>query len=156
MIREILAGTLGICCVMTAELASAQDRPGPGVPLGLAEERARRISDLRYELHFTIPSELTAPVEGTVTTRFTLADASRPVAFDFAGAGSVRTESQGKEIPVEATAEHLLIAPAHLRAGENVLTFRFTAGDAALNRNPEFMYTLFVPARARLAFPCFD
>jgi aminopeptidase N len=33
---------------------------------------------------------------------------------------------------------------------------QFTAGDAALNRNPDFMYTLFVPARARLAFPCFD
>jgi aminopeptidase N len=25
-----------------------------------------------------------------------------------------------------------------------------------LNRNPDFMYTLFVPARAHLAFPCFD
>src|SRR6185436_15278665 len=36
------------------------------------------------------------------------------------------------------------------------ITLRFEAGSAALNRNPEFMYTLFVPARARLAFPCFD
>ena len=32
----------------------------------------------------------------------------------------------------------------------------FAAGDEALNRNDEFLYTLFVPARARLAFPCFD
>ena len=32
----------------------------------------------------------------------------------------------------------------------------FVAGDEALNRNDEFLYTLFVPARARLAFPCFD
>ena len=30
------------------------------------------------------------------------------------------------------------------------------AGDDALNRNDEFLYTLFVPARARLTFPCFD
>ena len=27
---------------------------------------------------------------------------------------------------------------------------------SSLNRNPDFMYTLFVPARAHLAFPCFD
>jgi aminopeptidase N len=156
MIREVLAGTLGICCMMATEFVSAQDRPGPGVPLGLAEERARRITDLRYELHFTIPADQAARVEGTVTTRFTLADATRALAFDFAGTGPLRAETQGQEIPVEAISEHLLIAPAHLRAGENVITFKFTADDGPLNRNPEFMYTLFVPARARLAFPCFD
>jgi aminopeptidase N len=156
MIREVVAGTLSIYCIMAAELAAAQDRPGPGVPLGLAEERVRRISDLRYELHFTIPSDQAARVEGSVTTRFTLADATRPLAFDFAASGPVRAEGQGQEIPVETIPEHLLIAAAHLRAGENVITFKFTAGDAALNRNPDFMYTLFVPARARLAFPCFD
>ena len=32
----------------------------------------------------------------------------------------------------------------------------FRAGDAALNRNPDFLYTIFVPARAHLTFPCFD
>ncbi len=32
----------------------------------------------------------------------------------------------------------------------------FIAGDEALNRNDDFLYTLFVPARAHLAFPCFD
>ncbi len=156
MFREVVAGTLSIYCIMAAELAAAQDRPGPGVPLGLAEERVRRISDLRYEIHFTIPSDQAARVEGSVTTRFTLADATRPLAFDFAASGPVRAESQGQEISVETIREHLLIAAAHLRAGENVITFKFTAGDAALNRNPDFMYTLFVPARARLAFPCFD
>jgi aminopeptidase N len=30
------------------------------------------------------------------------------------------------------------------------------AGDESLNRNNDFLYTLFVPARARYAFPCFD
>ena len=41
-------------------------------------------------------------------------------------------------------------------AGANRIEFEFTAGDEALNRNDEFLYTLFVPARAQLAFPCFD
>ena len=41
-------------------------------------------------------------------------------------------------------------------AGMNRIKFEFVAGDEALNRNDEFLYTLFVPSRARLAFPCFD
>jgi aminopeptidase N len=59
-------------------------------------------------------------------------------------------------VPLEGAAEHLVIAPAGLREGDNRITIAFTAADAALNRNDEFMYTLFVPARARMAFPCFD
>jgi aminopeptidase N len=156
MIRGILVGILSIGCMTPPEWAAAQDRPGPGVPLALAEERARRISDLRYELHFTVPSELTERVEGQVTIRFRLVDATRPLVLDFAASGPVRAESLNQEIPIDVGSEHLLVAPAHLREGENTISFRFTAGDAALNRNPDFMYTLFVPARARLAFPCFD
>ena len=38
----------------------------------------------------------------------------------------------------------------------NELTVDFIAGDESLNRNDEFLYTLFVPARAQFAFPCFD
>ena len=32
----------------------------------------------------------------------------------------------------------------------------FAPATSPLNRNPEFLYSLFVPARAHLAFPCFD
>jgi aminopeptidase N len=32
----------------------------------------------------------------------------------------------------------------------------FTAGDQSLNRNEDYLYTLFVPDRASTAFPCFD
>ncbi|HEY4659687.1 MAG TPA: M1 family aminopeptidase, partial [Gemmatimonadaceae bacterium] len=52
--------------------------------------------------------------------------------------------------------EHLVVPESALRVGDNEITIGFLAGDAPLNRNAEFMYTLFVPARARLAFPCFD
>src|SRR5882672_11692082 len=123
MIRVFVVGALATCCMAPIERASAQDRPGPGVPLRLAEERARRVSDLRYELYFTIPSEMNARVEGTVTARFILSDATRPLAFDFAALGPVRAENQGREVPVEAASEHVLIAPAHLREGENAVTF---------------------------------
>jgi aminopeptidase N len=51
---------------------------------------------------------------------------------------------------------HIVIPPDELATGENTIEVSFRAGDASLNRNPEFMYALFVPARAHLAFPCFD
>ncbi len=49
-----------------------------------------------------------------------------------------------------------MIPAASLAAGANTIRIAFNAGDASLNRNNDFLYTLFVPARARLAFPVFD
>src|SRR5262249_35561503 len=43
-----------------------------------------------------------------------------------------------------------------LREGENRVAIDFDAGDAPLNRNDDYLYTIFVPARAHEAFPCFD
>ena len=51
---------------------------------------------------------------------------------------------------------HIVIPAKATRAGANRIEIEFIAGDDALNRNDEFLYTLFVPSRARLAFPCFD
>ena len=51
---------------------------------------------------------------------------------------------------------HILLPAEALRRGENAVRIRFRAGDAALNRNPEYLYTLFVPARASTALPVFD
>src|SRR5512132_2791799 len=130
--------------------------PGPGVPLPLAEERAGRISDLRYELHFSVPREMTAAVTGQATIRFTLAGATRPLALDFTGTPPGRAQVNGRDAQLTAAAEHLIVPASALREGANEIDVAFTATDAALNRNPEFMYTLFVPARARLTFPCFD
>ncbi|MGH9309730.1 MAG: M1 family metallopeptidase [Vicinamibacterales bacterium] len=132
--------------------------PGPGVPLTLAEERARRVSDVRYALHFSVPAARDAPVSGTLTLRFSLTDPARPLALDFAGPAdsvtSVRAGGQAVEPLVRD--EHVVLPASALRSGENEITLAFTSSDLALNRSAEFMYTLFVPARARLAFPCFD
>jgi aminopeptidase N len=128
--------------------------PGPGVPLTLAEERARRISDLRYDLRFSIPPDRSAPVTGAVTITFNLKDASRPLALDFSQPARITGGSHGADVVV--TGEHVIVPAARLREGRNEISLEFVAGDAALNRNAEFLYTLFVPARAHLAFPCFD
>jgi aminopeptidase N len=128
--------------------------PGPGIPLTLAEERARRISDLRYDLRVTIPAERTAPVTGRVTMTFSLKDASRPLALDFSRPARVTGGASASTLAV--TDDHLIVPPASLREGVNEISLEFAAADAALNRSADFLYTLFVPARAHLVFPCFD
>ena len=141
-----------------ADRAGAQDSIAPGVPLTLAEERAARIRDVRYQLRFSIPEALTTAAKGSVTIHFVLTDASRPLVLDFAGSpDSVRDVRAGTTpVAVDVRNEHIVIPASALRDGANTITLSFDASDLALNRNPEFMYTLFVPARARLAFPCFD
>ncbi len=141
-----------------ADRTGAQDAIAPGVPLTLAEERAARVRDVRYELRFSIPQAMTAAVTGSVTVHFTLTDASRPVVLDFAGnPDRVRDLRSGATpVAIDVRNEHVIVPASALRKGANAITLRFDASDLALNRNPEFMYTLFVPARARLAFPCFD
>jgi aminopeptidase N len=132
--------------------------PAAGVPLALAQDRAARLADVRYQLHFVIPSDPAAPVTGTARLRFRLNDASRPLALDFAGpaAGVHSAHVQGRPADLTAASEHVVVPARLLREGENEIALSFQSSDLPLNRQPEFMYTLFVPARARLAFPCFD
>jgi len=131
---------------------------GPGVPRTLAEARAARVSALRYELHVTIPAVVTEPVMATETIRFALADASSSLPLDFSEPGdhisSLRVN--GRNVPVQSVDGHVLLPAAALLAGDNEVRLSFRAGDASLNRNPDYLYTLFVPARAHLAIPCFD
>jgi aminopeptidase N len=129
-----------------------------GVGLDLAAERAERVADLRYALDFSIPGTRTEPIEGRAQIAFTLRGAVRPLVLDFApGLEKIaRAEVNGRDERLLAGRAHVVVPSAHLREGPNTLDLWFTAGDASLNRGDEFMYTLFVPSRAHLAFPCFD
>ena len=154
--------TLLICASLMMLGGVSQSRPyeapGTGVALALAEERAARVTNLRYELHFSIPPEQAAPVTGRVTIRFDLKDSSRPLALDFAAPADAVTAAtlNGREAKPRYVTDHLVIAPSNLRTGANEIMLRFRSADAPLNRTAEFLYALFVPARARQAFPCFD
>ena len=132
--------------------------PEPGIPLTLAEERARRVSDLSYDLMLTIPSAREEAIAGRMVTSFTLSDDARPLAFDFAQppekVRSVRANGEAVTPAIENG--HIVIPSRALRAGRNQIEMQFVAGDESLNRNDEFLYALFVPARASLALPVFD
>ena len=139
--------------------AHAQSVPDvePGVPRSLADRRAAVVSDLRYDLRFTIPEAHTAPITGHLTASFDLAEAG-PVVFDFAQpADHVRAVRVGGEpVAFEVRGEHVVVPASAVHAGHVAVDIRFTAGDGSLNRQPDYLYTLFVPDRARVAFPLFD
>jgi aminopeptidase N len=131
---------------------------GPGVPLALAQERTRAIEGLRYELLFRIPAERAAPVEGRATIHVRLRQSAERLVLDFARpAEAVRSVTlAGGAVPYRVANEHLVIDGGVLPAGEHVLEVAFVAGEGPLNRQDDFLYTIFVPARAREAFPSFD
>ena len=70
--------------------------------------------------------------------------------------GCTAVRAGGRVVPPAIVDGHIVVPAEMTSAGANEIEFEFVAGDEALNRNDEFLYTLFVPARAQLAFPCFD
>ena len=129
-----------------------------GVPLELARDRRARIEDLRYRIDLSIPAEREEPITGVLEAGFRLSDAETPLAFDFAAAaGEVRAVFvNGGEVDVDWRDEHLVIAAEELEIGDTEVKIDFVAGDSSLNRHDDYLYTLFVPDRARFAFPLFD
>src|SRR5688572_36549 len=148
---------LSLLLAATLATQTGSDPPGRGISEALARERAAAIRALRYELTFTVPADRRESVQGRAIVRFRLAAPHR-IVLDFAQprdrVRSVR--AGGTEVSFVMSDGHLTIPAEATRAGENEIAIEFLAGDDSLNRNDEFLYTLFVPARAHRAFPCFD
>lgn len=128
-----------------------------GVSLSLAQYRSEMVSDLRYSVEFCIPEACDQRISGKETLTFTLVSKA-PLQLDFReGAESVTELAiNGRKCEVNYRDEHILLADRYLRKGENTVELTFLSGDRSLNRNDEYLYTLFVPDRARTVFPCFD
>ena len=135
--------------------------PDLGISEGLARERAARLSNLRYDLAFTIPAARTQPVARPRADPLL----ARPSADRAAGA---RLPARPRGIPAERRGERRRRPPSARstatssspprRCAPARTAWRSTSTPATrpLNRNDEFLYTIFVPARAHQAFPCFD
>jgi len=153
-----LSWVLTILICQVAAAGAQTGSPAAGVPLDIATARAANISDLRYELALSIPEDLSAPLTGSTTIRFSLKQASAPLVLDFETSREhvKAVDANGTSSPFLFTNGHIVVPAASLVAGANTLRVTFDAGDASLNRSKDFLYTLFVPARARLALPVFD
>ncbi len=132
--------------------------PEPGVPRSLAEHRARTIDDLTYEVALEIPESRSEPIRGRLVARFTLASGASPLAFDFARDADrvLAVAVDGEAVGYRVAGEHLMIPASALAAGRREVAIDFVAGDPSLNRHDDYLYTLFVPDRARFALPVFD
>lgn len=128
-----------------------------GVSRELAEYRKSTLSNLRYQLRFCIPAERSEAVKGNEVLRFDLKQ-PREVILDFrADASSVLSVSvNGKIVEYQFKDEHIIIPATATKTGRNQVAVQFVSGDQSLNRSNDYLYTLFVPDRARTAFPCFD
>ena len=142
--------------------ASAPD----GIPRELARERAMRISNVHYQLEFTLVPH--APlVAGHEELRFHLSSAGM-VLLDFREGSVAKLIVNSSAAPAVIENGHITLPASALHTGEaeNVITIDFTAPVApagkAITRfedkddGSEYLYTLFVPMDADMAFPCFD
>ena len=129
-----------------------------GVSQELAQHRKSTISNITYDLGFNIPAKIDGRIVGKETIRFDLKNTEQDLQLDFKGDTAVNytVSSNGKSSDIAIRNGHLVISKTDLKVGKNEIKLNFTCPDWSLNRNPEFLYTLFVPDRASTAFPCFD
>ncbi len=130
----------------------------PGVSLELAKYRADTISNLGYELKLAIPEDAREPLAGTVRLRFDLARNDSPLLIDFRQDPDhvLAVRSQKRAVQHRLEKEHIVIPAGVLPRGTNAIEIDFKAPQDSVNRNPEYLFTLFVPDRARSTFPLFD
>lgn len=129
-----------------------------GVDLSMAEYRKAHISNINYELDFNIPADKTASIEGFEIIKFDLSSTEQDIQLDFnVNRESLKSiEINGEVAEIDYQKEHIILAKELLQEGTNIIEINFHVGDGSLNRQDEFLYTLFVPDRARTAFPLFD
>ena len=129
----------------------------PGVSQALAVQRQAQLDDVHYTLHFRLPSEKSVPVTGSAEISFVW-KGKDDLQLDFQGQLEDNAiEVNGKKRTADYRDEHIVVSRTLLKKGKrNRLHMHFVSGDKALNRNDDYLYTLFVPDHARSVFPCFD
>lgn len=136
-----------------------------GIPRTLAQERAARVSDIHYALHFSLVPHAAA-TEASETLQFTLDDASQPLLLDYRDGHLKKLAINGHALTPTLSNGHIVLPAGDLRSGKNVIEASFASNVAAAEKaitrfddptdGSEYLYTLFVPMDASMAFPCFD
>ncbi len=129
-----------------------------GVSWELAKKRKSILSDIKYDLSFNIPEHKNEELSGKLLLNFSLTDNNSDLIIDFnvpeKNVKSVYTNASIKKYSFKEG--HIIIPEKYLQKGNNRIEINFISDNNALNRNNEYLYTLFVPDRASTVFPCFD
>src|SRR5215471_12916017 len=151
-----------------AAVAKAGAEAPEGIPRDLARLRAQQLQDVRYRLSYSV-TEKAASIRGREELRFVQnADARGllPELLDFREGEISSLTVNGQSAPPTIQNGHVELPAKLLRLGENVVSMEFTAPVAPAGKaftrfedkddGSEYIYTLFVPMDASMAFPCFD
>jgi aminopeptidase N len=138
--------------------------PPDGIPRELARQRAAQFSDIRYHLRFTLTPH--APVASGHEELQFRSNVSGSVLLDFREGKATNITVNGTSIAGAVESGHIELPASVIHSGENTVSLDFavpvaTAGKAITrfedkDDNTEYVYTLFVPVDAEMAFPCFD
>jgi len=161
MIKKFISFTgllFFIVFILTSCREVAPYKVEKGVSKRLNDYRKQTISAIGYQLSFNIPAEKAAPVTGKETLSFSLLENKKPLVIDFKETSDkIKAMAvNGKEVKYRFENGHIILPKKYLNRGKNDITLKFISGNLSLNRNDDYLYTLFVPDRASTAFPCFD
>src|SRR5215469_10947997 len=142
----------------------AYARAPDGIPRELARERASRVSNVRYQLSFELAPH--APTtKGSEQLQFALRDASS-LLLDFRDGKLEKISVNGVPLAPSLDNGHIELPATTLHEGANVVNVDFVSNVAQAGKpltrfedrddGSEYIYTLFVPMDASMAFPCFD
>lgn len=172
-VREVRNGEKIFLQMVVLLFTTAINLFAAGVPEGIPRELARQrvlISDLRYSLRFMLtPHADTASSHEELRFNLNLVSlkkmAAPDILLDFREGSVTGLTINGKPGPANIENGHIVL-PGELLGGSNTVSMDFVAPVApagkAITRfedkddNTEYIYTLFVPMDASMAFPCFD
>jgi len=150
--------------IIFAGLSSGFAEVPRGIPRELARQRAAQISNVRYRLAFALTPKA-ATTSGEEEVRFNL-KTLQSVLLDFRDGRLLSASVNGAALVLKSENGHLELPRERLRAGENTIRLRFAVPIAAAGKpltrfedqddKSEYIYSLFVPMDASMAFPCFD
>lgn len=150
-IRKMLCLLLFVVAIK----AAAQVDVEPGVSRQLAQYRAQNVRDVTYDLSFVLPAEKQEEV-----------GFQEEIGFEWGGDGDLQLDFQGRllfahinDAQLDSSCyrdEHIVIPARCLQKGRNLIRIGGKCSDKSLNRQADYLYTLFVPDHARSAFACFD
>jgi aminopeptidase N len=160
------SGALALAFLFLSAAVSAQ--APAGIPRELAQARAQQLKDVRYELSYVLAPKANF-ISGHEELRFVQNPDARGILAEWLDfrEGSIRSLTINGQ-PGMATIQngHVELPAKLLKLGENVVQIDFSAPVApagkAITRfedkddGSEYIYTLFVPMDADMAFPCFD
>jgi aminopeptidase N len=171
----VVLSTLFVVPISVALPSSAASfaKPPAGIPHDLARLRAQQLKDVRYQLSYTITPKANS-VSGHEELRFVQNAHGRdandrgvlPEWLDFREGSISSLTVNGQPVSTEIQNGHVELPAKLLKLDENVVVIDFKAPVApagkAITRfedkddGSEYIYTLFVPMDAEMAFPCFD